>query len=95
MFGKPQWFREKAVGWGLHPQAWQGWMYAAAWMAAIVVPFAGLVSRRQAPEALVWLAAAVGLLVWDVAGIRRSIRGSQVHDVLYIDEDGECCSSRV
>ena len=39
MFGKPQWFRPKAIGWGLTPISWQGWAYTALWSAAIAGPF--------------------------------------------------------
>ena len=40
MFGKPQWFREKKLGWGLTPVTWQGWVYALVWAAVLVVGLA-------------------------------------------------------
>ncbi len=89
MFGKSEWFRPKLVGWGLHPVAWQGWAYSLAWIGVIAAPFVALVSRHQAPEALVWLTASLSALGWDVRGLRRELR--QGNDpVLYIGEDGTC-----
>lgn len=95
MFGKPEWFGEQRIGWGLRPKAWQGWVYAAAWMGAIGMPFIGLISRRQGPEALFWLVVSTGLLLWDIAGIRKGVRSSSDADVLYIGEEGECCQNQL
>jgi hypothetical protein len=86
MFGNPVWFREKEVGWGLVPVTWQGWLYAAAWLAVVACPFVLLVERQQAIEALIWMAASSSTLAWDVRGILQSKRRSD--DVLYIGEDG-------
>lgn len=90
MFGKPEWFQEKSTGWGLQPQSWRGWAYAAGWVGAIAIPFASLVFRHQGLEAVIWLFTGIGLLGWDVAEIRRSLRQSLASNVLYIREDGEC-----
>jgi hypothetical protein len=90
MFGKAEWFRLKTVGWGLRPVVWQGWMYSAAWMGVIGGPFISLVLRHQAAEALVWLAASLGLLGWEVRGIRRELRSSDNNGLLYIGDDGAC-----
>jgi hypothetical protein len=90
MFGKPDWFRLKTVGWGLRPVTWRGWAYAAAWIGVIAAPFVLLLARHQAPEALVWLTATLGTLGWDVHGIRKEIRGENGRGLLYIGDDGSC-----
>ena len=88
MFGKPQWFRLKTASWGLHPIAWQGWVYSIAWMGVIAAPFLALISRHQAPESLVWLTASLSALALDVRSIRKSLQPQADRAVLYIGEDG-------
>ena len=66
MFGNPQWFRAKAVGFGLIPIRWQGWAYSAAWAGTIGMPFWLLTTRHQSLEALLWLALGTGALAHDV-----------------------------
>jgi hypothetical protein len=73
MFGKPQWFRPKTIGWGVVPVTWQGWGYTAGWTGAIVTPFLLLVSREQPLEALAWLGLGIGSLAWDVKQLRRGM----------------------
>ena len=92
MFGKAEWFKTKAVGWGLQPRVWQGWAYTLGWMGAMALPFVMLISRRQVPEACIWLISTAGLLIWDVANLRQSVRDVVEPDVLYIGDDGECCN---
>ncbi|MGE0759767.1 MAG: hypothetical protein AB7F89_18025 [Pirellulaceae bacterium] len=92
MFGKPEWFRERASGWGVRPIRWHGWLYGAGWIGAIAAPFVLLVARHQAPEALIWLVASLGLFSWDVAALRRAVRSTPGREVLYIGDDGECGS---
>jgi hypothetical protein len=75
MFGKPQWFKAKTIGWGLVPIRWQGWTYAACWVAGIALPFMLLLTRHQPLEATAWLAIAVSALAYDVWQILRAIRG--------------------
>jgi hypothetical protein len=75
MFGKPTWFRPKAIGWGLVPISWQGWLYTAAWGSAIAGPFVLLVTRHQPLEATAWMGLSIGALVYDVAQILRVMRG--------------------
>jgi hypothetical protein len=93
MFGKPDWFRAKAVGWGLTPTRWQGWVYSGLWTAVIALPFVALVWRHQAPEAMCWLAATCAALVWDVRQIRKAMDApapAEVvakKDVFYIGDD--------
>jgi hypothetical protein len=58
-------------------------------MAGISLPFAGLVSRHQVPEALIWLTVTILLLLGEVASLRRGISSSPDEDVLYIGEDGK------
>lgn len=74
MFGKPEWFKPKTIGWGLHPVTWQGWGYTAAWCGVLVVPFLVLLSWHPQPpvEALTWLAIGVSALVYDVRTILRA-----------------------
>ena len=69
MFGKPQWFRPKTFGWGLTPVTWQGWVYTLIWCGLLIGPFNLLLIRGQSGEAIVWLFAAIGLLIWDVRTI--------------------------
>lgn len=91
MFGKPTWFRAKTIGWGLAPTRWQGWVYTAAWAAAITVPFVTLISRSPplVPEAVIWLLASMGVLVWDVRSIMKSMNAPAAakEDVLYIGDE--------
>jgi hypothetical protein len=92
MFGKPDWFKAKAIGWGLTPTSWQGWLYTGAWAGAITVPFVMLMSRGLVPEGLVWLGVSVGGLVWDVRNILHAMHppATAKEDVLYIgDEPGD------
>jgi hypothetical protein len=87
MFGKPEWFREKSLGWGLVPVRWQGWVYALAWSGVIAAPFLALLTTRREVEAMIWLAASLGALLWDVRDVLHGIR-EQRKEVLYIDEHG-------
>jgi hypothetical protein len=66
MFGNPNWFRPKAVGFGIVPTKWQGWAYSVAWGGTIGLPFWLLMARYQSLEALVWLTLATGSLAFDV-----------------------------
>ena len=74
MFGKPQWFRPKSIGWGLKPVTWQGWGYTALWCAALAGPFTLLILRHQPLEALAWLAMGIAALVYDVKQILYAIQ---------------------
>lgn len=100
MFGKPHWFRKKKVGWGLRPITLQGWAYASVWAAALVLPFALLVLREQAIEAMIWAVAAGGLLLYDVRHIKLAMQppqpSSPADDVLYIgdEEPGDRLATR-
>ena len=73
MFGKPEWFRKKRFGWGLHPVTRQGWIYAAIWGGVISLPVVMLVSRQQTPEALIWFALSTGALIWDSRHIMKQM----------------------
>ena len=86
MLGKPKWFREKRFGWGLVPISLQGWIYTLVWSGVVGGPFALLVSLQLPVEALIWLLAAISLLVWDVQQILRAKRVIP-DDVLYIGDD--------
>lgn len=73
MFGKPNWFRAKRIGWGLIPIRWQGWVYSAGWVGAIGLPFVLLMLRHQPLEATAWLGLAVSTLTYDVWQILRAL----------------------
>lgn len=77
MFGKPQWFRPKAIGWGLIPISLQGWLYAGGWAGAISLPFLLLISRHQPVEAMAWLVLGIGGLTCDVWHILRGFRAPE------------------
>jgi hypothetical protein len=107
MFGKPEWFRDKKVGWGLSPVSWQGWLYTTIWGAVIAGPFAFLLIRPgpdietsyRLVSAGVWLVATLGGLVWDVWQIKRARNAPPVaakkEPVLYIgDDDGSSLSTK-
>jgi hypothetical protein len=76
MFGNPQWFRPKAIGWGLVPVSFKGWLYTGGWIGAIAVPFLLLLTRGQPLEAFAWMTLGVGALAYDVRQILRSFRAS-------------------
>ncbi len=77
LFGNPQWFAPKKRGWGVSPARWQGWAYAAVWTLVIALPFVMLLGRHRAPEATIWLAGSIGMMVWDVRKLARSLAGRQ------------------
>jgi hypothetical protein len=89
MFGNPEWFRVKSVGWGLRPVSWRGWLYSIGWAAAIGLPFLALLGNRLGIEAIIWLAVAMSAFLWDVRQIVRQINGPKPldDDVLVIDDD--------
>lgn len=74
MFGNPQWFRPKVVGFGLVPTSWQGWAYSAGWGGTIGLPFLLMLGRHQSLEALLWLVLSIGAMAFDVWQIFRIIR---------------------
>jgi hypothetical protein len=98
MFGKPQWFRAKAIGWGVTPTSWQGWAYSALWVAAIAGPFVLLLGRGQPLEAMAWAGLGIGALAYDVRQIllamnppkivsETSVAAPREDNVLYIMDD--------
>jgi len=89
MFGNPEWFREKRIGWGVVPTAWQGWGYTAVWTLVMACPFMALLARQQVAESLVWLAASMGALLLDVRQILKAKRRTvdDAADVLYIGDE--------
>ncbi len=91
MFGKPEWFREKKVGWGLRPVSWKGWLYAIVWAAVICGPFMALLASQLLIESLVWAVVMMFALLWDVQHVRRELNRTRHEDadVLIIDEDTE------
>ncbi|MEX2175003.1 MAG: hypothetical protein WD872_11620 [Pirellulaceae bacterium] len=101
MFGKPHWFRPKAIGWGIAPVSWQGWIYAALWVGAIAGPFVLLLGRYQPLEALAWMGLGIGALAFDVRQILHTMRvpmastvaaqtsAQRENNVLYILDDDQ------
>ena len=102
MFGKPQWFRPKVIGWGITPATWQGWGYTGLWTTAIAVPFVLLLSRQQPIEAMIWMTLGLGGLAYDVRQILRGMKPTVTttaaaptpparkdDNVLYIMDDGQ------
>lgn len=99
MFGKPEWFRDKAIGWGLRPVTWQGWVYTLIWGAVIAGPFTLLIGQSNVVGAGVWLTAMISGLVYDVWQIKRARHAPAVakkkEPVLYIgDEDASQVSTK-
>lgn len=92
MFGKPSWFKEKTFGWGLYPICRQGWIYTAVWAGVLCVPFLLLLSFRGVPESLIWMAVAIGVLIWDVRKILQQMRRKDEQDVFFIGEDNNAAS---
>lgn len=86
MLGNPQWFRAKAVGFGLVPTNWRGWAYSAAWGGTIGLPFLLMLGRHQSVEALLWLMLSLGAMGYDVWQILRVIRGPRAQ--------AQVCSAR-
>ncbi|QDU30107.1 hypothetical protein ETAA8_52260 [Anatilimnocola aggregata] len=101
MFGSPDWFKPKTIGWGLTPVRWQGWAYTLAWISVIAAPFVLLLMRDQTMESFAWLAVTMGALFYDVRDILRQKKvgaaGSETmltataigpdKDVLYIGDN--------
>lgn len=77
VFGKPEWFRPKSIGWGLTPVKWQGWIFAASWLAAILFPFIYLISHSLLPEAFTWVALSLAALIREVAQILNQTAGQR------------------
>ena len=75
MFGKPHWFKKKSFGWGLTPVSWQGWIYTLVWSGVMVAPFSLLLGWHLVTEAMVWLGASLGTLIYDVYLIMKQMDG--------------------
>ena len=90
MFGKPEWFREKTVGWGLVPITWRGWVYSLIWSGVIIGPFLVLLCMMKIPESIIWIAAGIGSLTLDVRSIVKQIRQKNERDSLfYIGDESD------
>lgn len=87
MFGKPEWFKQERIGWGLTPICWQGWLYAAIWLAVVSVPFFVLILNWLVVESLIWLAASLVAARLDVGAVLKPMKTVQPdEDLLYIDD---------
>jgi hypothetical protein len=53
----------------------------------MVGPFLLLLARQQVPEAVVWMACAVALLVWDAWKIRQAMEREERKSMLFIGDD--------
>ncbi len=73
MFGQPQWFKPKSIGYGITPTCWQGWCYTLIWAAVIVLPVFVLSVRGQTFELFIWLIAAIAMLCLDVKQILKAM----------------------
>ena len=74
MFGKPQWFKPKTFGWGLHPVTWQGWTGPGTWLSVMLLPFVGFISQRDMRlEAFIWLGTSLSVMLMDVWQILRAM----------------------
>lgn len=90
MFGKPEWFVPKKIGWGLRPVTWQGWVYALAWATVIVLPFNILLFTRGWIEAVIWMAVMLAWIVFDVYLILKAIKArEEEREVLRIMDEEE------
>jgi hypothetical protein len=90
MFGKPDWFRKKTIGYRFAPTCWQGWVYLIAWLCVVAVPFITLLGSRRVPEAFVWLTVSSFALHWDWRQVTRpAARKAESEDILYIGDDDQ------
>lgn len=92
MFGKPEWFRKKSVGWGVRPVTWKGWLYGVLWAGVICIPFIALLAHAKVLESLIWVVVMMFAMLWDVQGVMREmdIPTAEIdEDLLVIDEDTE------
>jgi len=90
MFGKPEWFVAKSFGWGLRPVTKEGWIYTGVWTAVLILPFIGLLLASKWAEAIVWIVAMIGFLIFDVKLILRTMkRNEEEKDVLRIMDEEE------
>lgn len=82
MFGSPEWFKPKAIGWGLTPVSWQGWAYTLAWVTVIGMPFGLLLLRGQSMESMAWLAVTGAALIYDVRDILRKMQRANFNETV-------------
>ena len=87
MFGKPEWFVPKKIGWGLTPVTWQGWVFTGVVAALIAVPFNLLLLTVGWPEALIWMAVGIVALCVEVYHILQAMQSPPKVDS---DEDVRC-----
>lgn len=80
MFGSPEWFKPKTIGWGLTPIRWQGWAYTLAWVGVIGLPFGLLLLREQPAESIAWLAVTGGALIYDVRAILKRMQRANFNE---------------
>jgi hypothetical protein len=75
MFGKPEWFTYRVLGWGIAPRTWQGWVYLFAFLGLL---FALVLSPVPEGPKNVLLATLLGLFLADVLAIW--VQMGDVHD---------------
>lgn len=71
MFAKPHWFRPKAIGEGVAPATWHGWLYVVGAVSVTLIPVLLLLGRGQRLESLIWLVAIGGFLAYELWYVRR------------------------
>ena len=74
MFGQPQWFKTKGLGWGIYPASWQGWTWLGTWAAVVFLPFLGFYSQRDMfLESVIWFGTTLAVMFMDVWQILRAL----------------------
>jgi hypothetical protein len=83
MFGKPEWFKPKTFGWGIHPICWQGWTWLGVWLVVILTPYIAFLADKppRLAEGFIWLTAMLGVMLVDVYQILKGMnRGDKPRD---------------
>ncbi len=89
MFGKPEWFKKKVLGWGLTPVSWQGWVYALVWAGVITGPFTYMIVNEMIVQSIVWLVAGILAITYDVYLILQAMEAEERKKLFFIGEDGD------
>ncbi|MCA9173923.1 MAG: hypothetical protein KDB14_05490 [Planctomycetales bacterium] len=84
LFGNPTWFKLVQGGLGIIPATRPGWIFAAGWLAAILVPAALLSVCGKGLEGLLWVAFSLLLLVRET---RQIVHSKRREEVFVIDEN--------
>jgi len=89
MFGHYTWFSMTPGKSDVRPRTWRGWAWLTLWLGGLVVPYLLLITRHLAPEACVWLVAALAVMAWDVHWIRKTMHEPlDIREIFVIDDRG-------